>query len=118
MPSLEDVNKLVAAGCFEFSISSFDGQRLLIVGSRDLCYYHNVELVFDEVTYINCPVDFHDPQFAKGQERFFEIQAEGENFSIAASAVSIDICTVFHYDRGELLQPGERIADWVFKKKT
>jgi hypothetical protein len=94
----------------------------LIIGSFDLCYYHDIELVFSEVPFIRCPTTFFHPRFedarwASGGRRFL-IHADDGGFEIIAESLDASIYKVFHYDRGDQLQPGERIADWVLRKKA
>ncbi|MDB5308370.1 MAG: hypothetical protein JWO38_2572 [Gemmataceae bacterium] len=122
-PTLADVNEL-ALYHSDFHIRSFDGQRLILVGSFDLCYYHGLELHFIEVTHIDCPVWFHSPTFAdEGQvrdsdgsiadPRRYTIRSDEGRHMIIARTVEIVFGTVYYYDRGAALKPGERIAPWV-----
>ena len=118
----DEVNQLAAAGLDEFRIESFDGSRLVVIGSFDLCYYHDVELSFTEVSFIRCPTRFREPAFrevGKTEDgRRFEIRAGEEVFEIVAESVLVAVGKVYHYDRGDLLQPGERIASWVKRDRT
>jgi hypothetical protein len=117
MATLDEVNRLAVAGVDEFRFESFDGFLLLIIGSFDLCYYHDIELLFTEVEFISCPTYFCEPQFRdagpKNDGRRFEIRTDEGLFEIVAEGASVVLGKVFHYDRGEQLQPGERIAAWV-----
>ena len=105
-------------------MESYDGCKLLIIGSFDLCYDHDIELTFSEVSFIRCPTTFSSPRFSDsgfipvvyGGFRFLILAEEGE-FEIVAESVDATIGKVFHYDRSQL-QPGERIADWVKRKHT
>jgi hypothetical protein len=113
----DEVNRLSANGIAEFRIGSFDGSQLLVIGSFDLSYYHDVELTFTEVEFIRCPTYFCEPHFRDagkmGDGRQFEIKTDEGLFEIIAECVSVVIGKVYHYDRGEELKDGERIADWV-----
>ncbi len=118
MASLEELNEL-ARGATDFRIQSFDSSKLLIIGSFDLCYYHDIELAFSEVSFIRCPVYFDNPVFsdsdsASGGRRFIINTDEGQ-FEIVADAWNATIGKVYHYDHGHQLQPGERIADWIHR---
>ncbi len=119
MGSLEEVNRLAASGMSEFRIQSYDGWRLLVVGGFDLCYYHDIELTFTDVAHINLPTAFYWPAFEDvGQcgccdRRRFAVRAEDSEWEVIAQTVEVVIGKVYHYDRGEPLQPGERIAPWV-----
>ena len=84
MATLEDVNRLAASGMNEFRIQSYDGWQLLVVGSYDLCHYHNIEVTFTDVAHINLPTAFYWPAFADigrcecvcCQRRRFAVRAE------------------------------------------
>src|SRR4051812_46844608 len=110
---LDEVNRLSASGVDEFRFESFDGSRLLVIGSFDLCYYHDIEMTFTEVEFIRCPTYLREPQFRdagqKGDGRRFEIRTDEGLFEIVAESVSVVIGKVYHYDRGEQLKAGERI---------
>jgi len=122
-PTLADVNEL--AQCHsDFYLQSFDGQRLVLVGSFDLCYYHVLELHFVAVARIDCPVWFHNPRFADEgpvsdavgsvtDPRRYTIRSDEGRHTIIARTVEVVLGTVYYYDRGAALKPGERIASWV-----
>jgi len=121
--SLAEVNEL-AKYHSDFHIQSFDGHRLILVGSFDLCYYHAIELHFVEVGRIDCPVWFHSPQFVDerliqdpgssiSEPRRYVIQCDEGQYVVIARTLEIVLGTVFYYDRGDQLKPGERIAQWV-----
>ena len=123
MTSLAELNE-IAKGHTDFHVLSFDGHRLVVVGSFDLCYYHGVEVHFVGVDRINLPVWFHWPEFTdegpisspwSGVEnpRRFVIQADCGRHEVIAEGVEVVVGMVYYYDRGSLLQPGERIAPWV-----
>lgn len=42
----------------EYRIDSFNGIDLVIIGSFDLAYYYDLEIIFHEVDYIECPTYF------------------------------------------------------------
>lgn len=73
--------------------------------------------MFSEVSFIRCPVYFHCPTFSDAgcaaEGRRFIIQTDEGQFEIIAETLDATIGKVFHYDRGNQLQPGERIADRV-----
>ncbi len=116
MGTLEEVNRLAASGMSEFRILSYDGWRLLVVGSFDLCYYHDVELTFTDVAHINCPTDFHWPMFSDAglspchERRRFAIRADDGEWEVIAEAVEVAIDKVYHHDR-EQDEPNERNGD-------
>jgi len=114
---LDDVNGMIEGGIDQFRVQSFDSCQLMIIGSFDLDYYHDIELTFSDVAYINCPTDFCEPRFSDGgptaEGRRFQIHTDEGQFEIVADQVVVVVGKVYHYDRGEPLLPGERIADWV-----
>ena len=123
MPILDDVNELSHHGIDEFRIDSYDSCRLVIVGSFDLGYYHDVEITFTEVDFIRCATNFMQPMFrdagvAEDNCRRYEITTDDVTHEIMAESVAINFGKVFYYDRGADLKPGERIADWVQRENT
>ena len=47
---IESINSyLLNSNCSDFRVKHFDGSNLHLIGSFDLCYYHNIEIVFHEV---------------------------------------------------------------------
>jgi hypothetical protein len=120
--TLEEVNRLSTGGVNEFRVESFAGTQLVVIGSFDLCYYHDIELTFTEVEFIHCPTYFREPQFQdagrSGEGRRFEIRTDEGRFEIVAESVSVVLGKVYHYDRGADLQPGERIAPWVKRENA
>jgi hypothetical protein len=121
--SLAEVNES-AKGHTDFTIQSFDGHRLVIVGSFDLGYYHYIELHFVEVAHINCPVWFDEPEFTDegriddvalgiDEPRRFVIRTDEGRHEVIARSVEVVLGMVYYYDRGKQLEPGERIAEWV-----
>ena len=123
MDAFHEVNDLAATGrAAHFRLVSYDGGRLLIVGSFDLTYYHDVELSFVDVCRINCPTEFHWPQFRDSGVslgdggRRFTVRTDEGTFEIVAERAEVAIGKVYHYDRGDELLPGERIAPWVRRR--
>jgi|GEM_PF-3095879 hypothetical protein len=103
-PTLADANEL-ALHHSDFHIHSFDGLRLVLVGSFDLCYYHGIELHFIEVARINCPVWFQNPTFADegplndpassiSDPRRYSIRCDEGRFEIVARSLEIVFVTV------------------------
>lgn len=106
MASLADVNEL-AKGHTDFHIQSFDGYRLVIIGSFDLCYYHYIELRFTEVAHIDCPVWFNSPEFSDegrisdvgcsiDEPRRFVIHTYEGRYEIIARNVEVSLGLVHH----------------------
>ena len=107
---------------------------MLLVGSFDFCYYHDVEISFTEVSYISLPTEFHCPLFRAAnlsqmqsirQQIFLEPQdvvycIEAETscsikqlpFYIVAHSINVRVGKVYDYWK-ENLNTGERLASWV-----
>jgi hypothetical protein len=133
MGALDRLNKFA---CWDYRLLSFDGSRLIIVGSTDLSYYHLVEAEFAEVSFLSCPTEFSHGRFRlateaehtlvnrlvaiDGEDILFAIDAESSGsmetqvFFILAQTLNVIEGTVYYYER-ENLKPGERIAPWVSK---
>jgi len=121
----------------DFNIIYKDEDKLIVAGSFDFAYYHELEITFFEVDFIQCPGRYFSVKkirFATEEEVkqlattsygnhggftvCFEYQFMGEGekdkFFICAHEADYKWETVFYYNR-ENLQPDERIADWVPK---
>ncbi|WP_145408301.1 hypothetical protein [Paenibacillus xylanexedens] len=110
------------------------GNTLVLAGSFDFSYYHNVEITFDEVQFILCPGSIFNVEIIRlateeeiqqlylvmyGYERnaivyCLENEFEQQKFYIVAKQMKYTFGMVYYYDRPNL-QPGERIADHVHK---
>lgn len=121
--SFAELNE-VAKGHTDFRIQSFDGHRLVVVGSFDLCYYHGVEVHFVGVEHMNLPVWFNCPEFTDegpisdpgssvDHPRRFAIRADDGRHEVIAENVEVILGMVYYYDLGTQLQPDERLALWV-----
>jgi hypothetical protein len=135
MDPLDRLNEIVkTTNTTDFRIQSYDSVNLTLTGSFDFCYYHEVELIFGEVSYISLPSQFWNPFIRMAidaeiagiraiiaideTESVYCIEAETSAsleklpFYIVAESVSINEGLVFYYAR-ENLKAGERIAPWV-----
>lgn len=86
-------------------MQSFDGSRLVIIGSFDIGYYRDFEAEFGEVSYMQCATSFFADTFrlATVQERaklelpnhtddddsFFCFESDNCNFFIAAKSLTL-----------------------------
>lgn len=131
---LDRINEIVeTTNTTDFRLESFIGDSLLLIGSFDLSYYHQLEVRFDGVSFIGLPIDGIDsPKFsvAAKEERkahshldldaddvLFRVHHDpnfngGTVYYVAAKRLSISEGMVYHYQRNNLKE-GERIADWV-----
>lgn len=135
MNELDRINKMIeTTNTVDFRIQAYDSVNLMLTGSFDFSYYHEVEFNFHEVSYISLPADFSYPKFRKAtseeiteigkiiavdaEETVFCIEAETSRsleklpFFVVAESVSMNEGLVFYYERDNLKE-GERIAPWV-----
>jgi hypothetical protein len=62
MDIFEKLNKISKeTNTTDFRIDSCGGENLLITGSFNFCYYHEVEVKFQEVEYIDLLASFDNP---------------------------------------------------------
>jgi hypothetical protein len=119
----------------DFIILNFiQANTLVIAGSFDFSYYHNVEIIFEEVTYISCPVSFDNATFrlANKSERSYlkDKLFDGWEDTIICICINEDISDACvkhfivaknikytfkntYYYKKDNLQKDECIADWV-----
>jgi hypothetical protein len=146
MQELDRLNEILETiNAIDFRIQSYDlADDLLIAGSFDFCYYHEIEVIFHEVSYISLPASFGEPHFRRAspvevievgkqmgqqvsnlvawdtEEVVFCIEATTDYtlnrlpFFVVARSVSWREGRVFYYER-EHLKEGERIAPWVLQ---
>lgn len=85
MAGIARINDFIAhSNCSDFMIKQYDGSDLYLIGSFDLCYYSEMEILFEEVSYISMDTWFSlwdltkDPFKVKfetdNQDSLFEIQ--------------------------------------------
>jgi hypothetical protein len=122
------INKMLPSLCDGMQIYSCNINELIICGSFDFCYYHNLEIIFYEPSFFSLPVSFHTDnlifRIGNNEERnnlmkeietdnsVFIFENEENSYFVFAQNVQINQDTVFYYKR-ENLKPNERIADWV-----
>jgi len=120
-----------------FEVQDFDvtAQSLLVIGSFDLAYYHELEARFDGVTFVRldfCAM-FSQPRLSIGDaevrdtvSKFTDLEPDdvvfifhddpsfhgGRVHFIVADDFNISEGMVYHYQRANL-QQNERIAPWV-----
>lgn len=118
----------------DFYIIHYDSSsKLTLAGSFDFSYYHDIEITFDDVSFISCPgsvfkVDTFRLATQEESKLLYEI-SHGYNehtaiclednmfktkFFITANDLNYSLAKVYYYQR-ENLQPNERIADWARK---
>ena len=51
-----EINKfLKSKDWFDFELDRYENGNLTILGSTDFSYYHEIEIVFEDVAFIQCP---------------------------------------------------------------
>ena len=123
---------------FDFHVTSYDGRFLEVVGSIDLSYYHQLEIIFEEVFFASIffeewhsdtkkpVIELPDSDFNKELNERLEIEQGYQIFIIrtedykndiyiAAKKISYNTDTVYYYDKPDLKE-NERLAEFVKKK--
>lgn len=120
----------------DFDVCRYDGYRLTVIGSTDFSYYHQLEIVFEDIFFVfgnfstwgsdtkKQVFGFPDNEaelitrFNIEQDyQLFEFRQDGldNDFLIASKTLTYNTDRVYYYPR-ENLQPNERLADFVDKK--
>jgi hypothetical protein len=117
---------------WDWEVIAWDAGQFRLAAGYDLTYYHGLELVFSDPTFVSCPAMFHDPvfrgptndevlrvtrQFGEGPPVLaaFEADANGREpvpCLVAAERLEIVHETVLRYWRDDAA-PGQRFASWV-----
>lgn len=125
--AIDLVNRVVAeTNTTDFMVRDFDGARLRIVGSFDLAYYHQLEIIFIEASFISVPTCFNNPviRMATKEEKHRlssnvdldghvycieeDLTATTRKHFVAADEIEAEECMVYYYQR-DGLKAGERI---------
>ena len=54
MDAISAINEFLAnSNCEDFMIKYYNGEKLCLIGSVDLCYYSEMEILFEQVSYIS-----------------------------------------------------------------
>ncbi|MEQ9994859.1 MULTISPECIES: hypothetical protein [Pectobacterium] len=106
------------ASWLDFSIFSYDRGRLVIAGSDDLSYYHNLEIIFIQPTFIDgvtewsCDVSEDFVRYHP-ESKTMEFYSDGERkLKVIAEDILVNFDTVFYYLRDSLTD-GQRLAYWL-----
>ena len=119
------------SGINDLYIYNCDPGKLVIAGSFDFSYYHNIEIKFTDVSFISCPGGgFHADVIRLANETekaeirkysyghcdghifCFEEKEPPAKFYVVADDIDFQVKTVYYYKR-ENLKENETIADWV-----
>lgn len=136
--SVEKIDALIRQNAwFDFQVSSYDGSNLVISGSIDFSYYHELEVTFHNVFFASgyfrdwksdtTHAVFRTPEpeeayqlnfqleIEEGYDLFiFKVEDSKNNVVIASESISFNTDTVLYYYR-ENLPPGMRLANSVIK---
>ena len=125
--------ELPGGAWWDWDVLEFDGVRLRLAAGHDLTYYHDLEVVFTDVAFLTCPVQFFDARFreATPDERELVRRYAGEvpplvsafdvespagggllPCLVAAEAAEVVVGRVYRYWRDDL-GVGERLAPHV-----
>ena len=121
----------------DFQVSDFSdwkNNQLIIVGSDDFCYYHQVEIIFKNVKYFSGVFEWRttpnkygimELMNEKSRQSLVEknripdlangvmfINDDKVEIMVIAEEILISFGTVFYYFR-ENMKAGERMAEWV-----
>ena len=116
----------------DFYIIKYDNsEKLILAGSFDFSYYHNLEIIFTNVSFILLPGSVFTinkirlakndeikklQEFSYGYNEGFTFCLEDtyydNKFYISANDFEYKVQTVYYYKR-ENLKENEKIADWV-----
>ena len=122
---VDEIRRNYRNNCWiDFEIYLYSNGRLIIVGSSDLSYYHNFEIIINAPSYMSgdaywtCdPLDdfmklkiINDDNDANIILEFYSESIL--QFKIIAANISLNFDTVFYYKR-ENLSSGERLAYWI-----
>ena len=80
---------LEKSNCSDFCIKCFDGFILNLVGSFDLCYYHEVEIIFINVYKISMETTF----FIDCDRKPFQVQANADYDGVFEIVITDDTNT-------------------------
>ena len=134
--AVKEINRHLCDCIFDLEVFSYDRFRLIVAGSNDFCYYHNFEIVFEEVFYFSGvlwewrvpyegiplrmehlrPEPIHADN-ADGQIFIFSKADGTDQLIVGASTVSYNTDTVYYYER-EGLKKNERISSFCRLKST
>lgn len=136
--TIDNINDIIRRELwFDFHVISYDGTNLILAGGVDLTYNHTLEIVFHNIFYLSAffqgwHSDTKHPVLALATAddalnsrleieqgyQVFVLKTEDyrNNVIVAAENIFYNTDTVYYYER-ENLQPNERIADCVQRKK-
>ncbi len=124
---------------FDFHVLQYDGHNMIIGGSIDLTYHHNLELIFEDVFYVSAyfngwhtdtdktVIEIPDDNLNNDLNIKFDIEQGYQLFIIhtedynndiyiAAKGLTFNTDTVYYYER-EGLKENERLADFIKTKE-
>ena len=122
---VDEIRRNYRNNCWiDFEIYLYSNGRLTIVGSSDLSYYHNFEIIINAPSYMSGDTYWtRDPldEFMKlkiindNNDANIIVEVYSESilqFKVIAETISLNFDAVFYYKR-ENLSSGERLAYWI-----
>ncbi len=87
----ERLDRLNELGCWDWAIRSFDGSCLTLVGGSPLSPggAHSVEVTFEDVSYLDCAVEFSHARFRRAAPE--EVGRVAERVPVEADDVVVVI---------------------------
>lgn len=56
---VKEIDTIIRKGLwFDMTVLSYDGWKLFVAGSTDLSYYHTLEIIFEDVSFIRGHINF------------------------------------------------------------
>jgi hypothetical protein len=124
---------------FDFHVLQYDSRKMIVAGGADLTYYHNLELIFEDIFFVSAyfngwhtdtdkaVIEIPDVKLNKDLNIKFDIEQGYQLFIIhtedynndiyiAAKRLTFNTDTVYYYER-EGLKENERLADFIKTKK-
>lgn len=93
--SVDDLSLLNERALWDFEVARLDGGVLVVLGSNDFTYRHNVEITFRDVTFSDLPSRFSHAWFTFDEERGVAwIDSEGTVYTVRTSGVDVKWETV------------------------
>lgn len=104
----------------DFYIFSYEKNKLVIAGSDDFSYYHNVEIECYNPIYMKgnfewtCDTTGELASVGDAKKKLLFMNDDGIALEVIADKFFINFDTVFYYYRDNLIE-GQRMAAWVKK---
>lgn len=101
----DQLDRINALHLWDFELARNEGGVVLILGSNDFTYYHDLEAEFRGVAFCDLPARFAHAEFRLGADGVVWVWAEPvldateREYEIQAAELEVRIGKVFHYKR-------------------